>query len=43
MNREILTDNIVRTMYKVQNMSVKITIKKNLNKQEPNNGLKKDK
>ena len=30
MNREILTDNIIRTMYKVQKMPVGFTIKKEL-------------
>ena len=41
MNREILNDNNMRTMYKVQKMPVRITIKMNSNKYESNNRLKK--
>ena len=43
MNREILNDNNMRTMYKVQKMPVRITVKMNSNKYESNNRLKKDK
>ena len=41
MNREILNDNNMRTMHKVQKMPVRITIKMNSNKYESNNRLKK--
>jgi len=42
MSIEIPTDNVLRSMYKGQKTPLRITMKRNLKKQQPNNRLKTD-